>query len=143
MTRYSKYITPPQQGADLGPNEYTYVEGYGFTPQPPIVTERRLLQWYSNGIGFAILLYLILIRVVPFLVIWMTMPVHSEPVQRTKYPMTRPIKKALGAWIRLPWNRANSSADTSSAKLSPKRRMELRMMPRKMTSSTRGESSTT
>ena len=69
MTRYSKYISPPQQGADLGPNEYTYVEGYGFTPQPPIVTERRLLQWYSNGIGFAILLYLILIRVVPFLVI--------------------------------------------------------------------------
>lgn len=69
MTRYSKYITPPRQGADLGPNEYTYVEGYGFTPQPPIVTERRLLQWYSNGIGFAILLHLILIRVVPFVVI--------------------------------------------------------------------------
>lgn len=43
----------------LEADSYTYVEGKGFAPTPPVITERRLLQWYANGIGFAILFYII------------------------------------------------------------------------------------
>jgi len=35
-------------------DSYTYVDGRGFAPTPPVITERRMLQWCANGIGFAI-----------------------------------------------------------------------------------------
>ena len=40
-------------------DSYTYVDGRGFAPTPPVITERRLLQWCANGIGFSILFYII------------------------------------------------------------------------------------
>ena len=46
-------------------DSYTYVDGKGFTPSPPIITERRLLQWSSNGIGFAIIFYIIFSLTLP------------------------------------------------------------------------------
>lgn len=52
-------------------NSYTYVDGLGFTPPPPVVTERRLLQWYSNGIGFAVLFTIIFSFTMPYVVLGM------------------------------------------------------------------------
>lgn len=46
-------------------DSYIYVDGKGFTPSPPIITERRLLQWSSNGIGFAIIFYIIFSLTLP------------------------------------------------------------------------------
>lgn len=69
MTHYQKTTDPTCYRAG-DPNCYTYVDGYGFTPPPPIVTERRMLQRYSNGLGFATLLYFLLAAVVPFLLLW-------------------------------------------------------------------------
>ena len=70
MTRYYKVPSDPSSYRPDDPNSYTYVDGYGFTPPPPILTERRLLQRYSNGLGFSILLYFILTAFVPFLILW-------------------------------------------------------------------------
>lgn len=67
MIYYSKNnkVTPPYSSCE--PNGYTYVDGYGFAPPPPVVTERRLLQWYANGIGFAVLFYFLLVSyMIPF-----------------------------------------------------------------------------
>ena len=69
MTHYQKTTDPTCYRAG-DPNCYTYVDGYGFTPPPPIVTERRMLQRYSNGLGFATLLYFLLATVLPFLLLW-------------------------------------------------------------------------
>ena len=68
MTYYQKNNTPPVFRED-DPNSYTYVDGYGFTPPPPLITERRVLQRYSNGLGFATLLYFVLTAIVPFLLL--------------------------------------------------------------------------
>lgn len=70
MTRYYKVPSDPTCYRADDPNCYTYVDGYGFTPPPPILTERRLLQRYSNGLGFSILFYFILTAFVPLLLIW-------------------------------------------------------------------------
>src|SRR5699024_3569971 len=69
MTRYYKIPTDPTCRREDDPNCYTYVDGYGFTPPPPLVTERRILQRYSNGLGFATLLYFILTAFVPFFIL--------------------------------------------------------------------------
>ena len=59
MARYTKKpVDPSNLGTD--PNSYTYVDGYGFTPPPPVITERRMLQFYANGLGFAVLFYFLL-----------------------------------------------------------------------------------
>lgn len=50
-------------------DSYTYVDGRGFAPSPPVITERRLLQWYSNGIGFAILFFIIFSFTLPAVVL--------------------------------------------------------------------------
>ncbi len=50
-------------------DSYTYVEGRGFAPAPPVVTERRMLQWCSNGIGFALLFYIIFSFTFPSMVL--------------------------------------------------------------------------
>lgn len=50
-------------------DSYTYVDGRGFAPTPPVITERRMLQWCANGIGFAILFYLIFSFVLPSVVL--------------------------------------------------------------------------
>ena len=65
MTHYRKKITDPTCYREDDPNCYTYVDGYGFTPPPPVVTERRMLQHYSNGLGFSILLYFLMLAVIP------------------------------------------------------------------------------
>ncbi len=70
MTHYQKSTTDPTCYRANDPNCYTYVDGYGFTPPPPIVTERRMLQRYSNGLGFATLLYFLLAAIVPFILLW-------------------------------------------------------------------------
>ena len=46
-------------------DSYTYVDGRGFAPTPPVITERMLLHWYSNCIGFAILFYIFLSFTLP------------------------------------------------------------------------------
>ena len=64
MARYTKKpVDPSNLGTD--PNSYTYVDGYGFTPPPPVITERRMLQFYANGLGFAVLFYFLLSGFVP------------------------------------------------------------------------------
>ena len=50
------YIPTPMGPQDA--DSYTYVDGRGFAPSPPIITERRRLQWCANGIGFSLLFYL-------------------------------------------------------------------------------------
>lgn len=50
-------------------DSYTYVDGRGFAPSPPVVTERRMLQWCANGIGFAILFYIIFSFALPSVVL--------------------------------------------------------------------------
>ena len=50
-------------------DSYIYVDGRGFAPTPPIITERRLLQWCANGIGFAIIFYIIFSFVFPDVVL--------------------------------------------------------------------------
>ena len=68
MARYTKKpVDPSNLGTD--PNSYTYVDGYGFTPPPPVITERRMLQFYANGLGFAVLFYFLLSGFVPFLLL--------------------------------------------------------------------------
>lgn len=67
MTHYSKNFKEVQRFRSSDPNCYTYVDGYGFTPPPPVVTERRILQWYSNGLGFSVLFYFLLVNIVPLL----------------------------------------------------------------------------
>lgn len=57
------YNSPPDA------DSYTYVDGRGFAPSPPIITERRLLQWCSNGIGFSILFYIIFSFTLPNVVL--------------------------------------------------------------------------
>lgn len=69
MTRYYKIPSDPTCRREDDPNCYTYVDGYGFTPPPPLVTERRVLQRYSNGLGFATLLYFVLSAFVPFIIL--------------------------------------------------------------------------
>ena len=54
MARYTKKpVDPSNLGTD--PNSYTYVDGYGFTPPPPVITERRMLQFYANGLGLSLI----------------------------------------------------------------------------------------
>ena len=50
-------------------DSYTYVDGRGFAPTPPVITERRLLQWCANGIGFSILFYIIFSFTLPGVVL--------------------------------------------------------------------------
>lgn len=50
-------------------DSYTYVDGRGFAPAPPVITERRLLQWCANGIGFSILFYIIFSFTLPNVVL--------------------------------------------------------------------------
>ncbi len=50
-------------------DSYTYVDGRGFAPSPPVITERRMLQWCANGIGFAILFYIIFSFALPSVVL--------------------------------------------------------------------------
>lgn len=69
MNLYSRNNKMVGQYHSADPNGYTYVDGYGFAPPPPVVTERRLLQWYSNGLGFAVLFYFLLSNVTPLLVL--------------------------------------------------------------------------
>ncbi len=57
------YNSPPDA------DSYTYVDGRGFAPTPPVITERRLLQWCSNGIGFSILFYIIFSFTLPNMVL--------------------------------------------------------------------------
>lgn len=68
MVHHRKKYSAPIFYVD-DPNCYTYVDGYGFTPPPPVITERRVLQRYSNGLGFAILLYFFLSAIVPFILL--------------------------------------------------------------------------
>ncbi|MEG1448748.1 MAG: type II CAAX endopeptidase family protein [Oscillospiraceae bacterium] len=46
--------------------EYTYVDGIGFAPSAPAITERQIIKEYANGIGIVLLLYLLLSRLIPF-----------------------------------------------------------------------------
>ena len=57
------YHSPPDA------DSYTYVDGRGFAPSPPVITERRLLQWCANGIGFSILFYIIFSFTLPNVVL--------------------------------------------------------------------------
>ena len=50
-------------------DSYTYVDGRGFAPTPPVITERRLLQWCANGIGFSVLFYIIFSFTLPSVVL--------------------------------------------------------------------------
>ncbi len=50
-------------------DSYTYVDGMGFTPSPPVITERRMLQWCANGIGFAIIFFVIFSFTLPNVVL--------------------------------------------------------------------------
>ena len=85
MARYTKKpVDPSNLGTD--PNSYTYVDGYGFTPPPPVITERRMLQFYANGLGFAVLFYFLLSGFVPFLLLrlfalaWPVIRVYGDQV---------------------------------------------------------------
>ena len=85
MAKYTnKPVDPSNLGAD--PNSYTYVDGYGFTPPPPVITERRMLQFYANGLGFAVLFYFLLSGFVPFLLLrlftlaWPVIRVYGDQV---------------------------------------------------------------
>lgn len=46
-------------------NGYTYVNGMGFAPPPPEVTERKQINNLGNRIGITLLLYLVLARLIP------------------------------------------------------------------------------
>lgn len=59
MTHYNRNKGTPLPYSPNDADSYTYVEGRGFTPAPPVITERRLLHWYSNGIGFATIFFII------------------------------------------------------------------------------------
>ena len=85
MARYTKKpVDPASLGND--PNGYTYVDGYGFTPPPPVITERRVLQFYANGLGFATLFYFLLSGFVPlfllrlFALAWPVIRVYGNQV---------------------------------------------------------------
>ena len=65
---HRKYQELPYSGYSDA-DSYTYVDGRGFAPSPPVITERRLLQWYSNGIGFAILFFIIFSFTLPSMVL--------------------------------------------------------------------------
>ena len=86
MTHYNKKPSDPVRYRPEDPNCYTYVDGYGFAPPPPVITERRMLQFYSNGLGFAILLYFLMAASVPFAVlrlfslIWPVIRVYGNQV---------------------------------------------------------------
>ncbi len=86
MTHYNKKPSDPVRYRPEDPNCYTYVDGYGFAPPPPVITERRMLQFYSNGLGFAILLYFLMAASVPFGVlrlfslIWPVIRVYGNQV---------------------------------------------------------------
>ncbi len=68
MNRYNKSYGESLPYSFTDSNSYTYVDGLGFTPPPPVVTEHRLLQWYSNGIGFAILFTILFSFFMPYVV---------------------------------------------------------------------------
>ncbi len=85
MALYTKKpVDPTHLGSDL--NSYTYVDGYGFTPPPPVITERRVLQFYANGLGFAVLFYFLLSAYVPlflfrlFALAWPVIRVYGNQV---------------------------------------------------------------
>lgn len=44
---------------------YTYVDGFGFAPPPPVISEKRLIQSYSNGLGLSTIGFLLLMVVLP------------------------------------------------------------------------------
>lgn len=48
-------------------NEYTYVDGIGFAPCAPAITERHVIKEYANGIGFILLLYLLFAHFIPII----------------------------------------------------------------------------
>lgn len=50
-------------------NEYTYVDGIGFAPCAPAITEKHIIKEYANGIGFILIVYLILSRLVPSILV--------------------------------------------------------------------------
>lgn len=55
----------PQNSYYRTPNEYTYVHGYGFTPPPPQVSEKRTIRLYANAIGLAIICMYLLQIILP------------------------------------------------------------------------------
>ena len=59
MSPYHQNKQSPLSYSNPDADSYTYVDGRGFAPTPPVITERRLLQWCANGIGFAIIFYII------------------------------------------------------------------------------------
>ncbi len=59
MSPYHQKKRGPLSYSSPDADSYTYVDGRGFAPTPPVITERRLLQWCANGIGFAIIFYII------------------------------------------------------------------------------------
>ena len=70
MNPYSKnYREISHYASSNAEDGYIYVEGYGFAPPPPVVTERRLLQWYANGIGFSTLFMVFFSFTMPYLVL--------------------------------------------------------------------------
>ena len=65
MTRNPRGLSYSPPDAD----SYIYVDGRGFAPTPPVITERRLLQWCANGIGFSALFYIIFSFTLPGVVL--------------------------------------------------------------------------
>lgn len=49
MTHYNKKPSDPVRYRPEGPNCYTYVDGYGFAPPPPVHTERRSSNFIPTG----------------------------------------------------------------------------------------------
>ena len=93
MARYTKKpVDPSNLGTD--PNSYTYVDGYGFTPPPPVITERRMLQFYANGLGFAVLFYFLLFSIAQIfwenvktkLILWLQMRQGREERDKKRTP---------------------------------------------------------
>ncbi len=74
MSSYNLYNnrknrSPLDYSDPLEADSYVYVDGRGFAPTPPVITERRMLQWCSNCIGFAIIFYIIFTFTFPNLIL--------------------------------------------------------------------------
>ncbi len=74
MSSYNLYNnrknrSPLDYSDPMEADSYVYVEGRGFAPTPPVITERRMLQWCANCIGFAIIFYIIFSYTFPGLIL--------------------------------------------------------------------------
>lgn len=49
----------------INPNEHVYTPGYGFSPRPPALIERRTIYSYSCALGLSLLAYFVMGAVVP------------------------------------------------------------------------------